>query len=619
MAKVNSASSDIIKSLATTAAKCQAQTSKTIRAEFRKKRSLINRCKDISSLIPFLADENDDVRCEALEAIGELDSPEVYEILAKALEDPLETFRQQAIEIAADKKLVDVLVKALHDASAEVRESAIWNLTSFYQEPAIVDPLINILRSPDEPSGCRGAAVSVLKNVDDERIIDLFLEQLEDESVDYLAAEALAKYHDPRGFDSLLRVTESGSKPARIAAARGVTKRPDERALAPLLKMLAESDQEYKAAAAWSLGLLGRRLPEVCPHQWQAAVSTAEPLLCEAYGSDDEKLREGVLFALGEIRSLRAVDLTRTALADSSSGVRFQAFYNLEKLQDRSFVGPLIKLLDDDELLPDVLGALGVLGEKAAIEHIVPFLERDEFEVQVKAAKALLQLGDRRGWPILVSALADEDWDWSTFDRAVVADVMMAFDKIAAKEVFLELLQSFDLDHPSDYQLFVSMVRGIGESGDQGAIGPLSLFLDHQYDTSVQAIVADSLLNLGDPRGWDILAAALGEDCWFGPQSVIREDFLASMNNYDRAATVDAVLNALPSCKPTRDLDRYLMEKMIDILVDAQDSRAVEHLQSLQSCKFMGRKASEALKLLGCRKSTLENKTGQKAKSCEAN
>lgn len=575
-----------------------AKESKNLRQRTKEISTLIERCNDLASLRKLLDTRDDEIRCSAIRAIGKLDSPEVHSLLDTAITDASPGFRLAAVEAIKDGKRIDLLLKALQDESSDVRERAIWGLHTC-KDPRTVNPLINIMCDPDEFWRCRVSAVSALRGHDEPRIADLFYKNLEDETIGEFAARELGNMRDPRGYELLLAAIVHGTKAARMAAVGGITDYADERALAPLLTMLAESDMGMKREAACGLAYFGRNLREKITYPDETTAWSAEAPLCEAFACDDEEVRESVLFALGEIGSPRAVEVTLLALGDSSARVKSAAIRNVEKLNDRRLATRLIPLLDDDDVRDEVIDALGVLGDATAINSMANYLEDDDVEVKIAAAQCLVKLGDRRGWPILASALTDRESDWTGFNRAVVADVMHKFDATAAFDVFLELLPTLDLDHDSDYQVFTTVADALGNSGDPRAIAPLFEFLDDEYTLDFQAVAAQALLGLGDTRGWNILVTALTNNCWIGPQMYIRRNFLTAMVRHDKKASGEVILQTMPLCNPANEFDRNLMELMVEILAGWNDPRAIEMLQKYSNCKWIGKKAAEALELLG--------------------
>jgi HEAT repeat protein len=558
--------------------------SKKSRQRAKEITALIEKCNDLTSLRKLLDNSNDEIRCSAIHAIGKLDASEVYSLLETAITDPSPSFRLAAVEAITDGKYTDLLLKALQDESSDVRERGIWSLQTC-RDTRAVGPLINIMCDPDEFWRCRVSAVSALGGYDEPRIADLFYKNLEDETIGEFAARELGNMRDPRGYELLLAAMVHGTKAARMAAVGGITDYADERALAPLLTMLAESDLDMKREAAYGLAYFGRNLREKIPYPGETAAWSTEAPLCEAFACEDEEVRENVLFALGEIGSPRAVEVTLIALGDSSARVKSAAIRNVEKLNDRRLATRLIPLLDDDDVRDEVMGALGDLGDTGAINPVANYLDYDDFEMKIAASKCLVKLGDRRGWPILVSALTDRESDWTGFDRAVIADVMHGFDATAAFDVFLELLPTLDLDHDSDYQVFMTVVGALGNSGDPRAIAPLFEFLDDEYTLDFQAVAAQALLNLGDARGWHILATALTRNLWSGPQMNIRRKFLTTMVRYDKEAAGEVILQTMPLCNPANEDDRNLMELMVETLAGWNDPRAAEMLQKNGNCK----------------------------------
>jgi HEAT repeat protein len=64
---------------------------------------------------------------------------------------------------------------------------------------------------------------------------------------------------------------------------------------------------------------------------------------------------------------------------------------------------------DSAEIRPDLIEALGKIGDRAAVNSIISRLNDDNLSVRGKAIEALGKLGDRRAVPALVSVLEQKD------------------------------------------------------------------------------------------------------------------------------------------------------------------------------------------------------------------
>lgn len=143
-------------------------------------------------------------------------------------------------------------------------------------------------------------------------------------------------------------------------------------------------------------------------------------------------------------------------------------------------------------------GALGSLHAKAAVPELVDALGRRDFRRYV-AAWALGEIAEPKAVPALVAALGDEDVEVSKYaTRALVK-----FGP-AAVPALLGALGS-DSSRVRRYA-----VRALGEIRDARAVDAL-LGLRGRVDDDV---LMWGLGRLGDPRGFDVLAAAAASGEW---------------------------------------------------------------------------------------------------------
>ncbi len=102
-------------------------------------------------IVEMLADEDADVRSEAVGAISKLEDPRVVDILIEILEDSDASVRKMAINYLSakkDPKVADALIRMFDDEDFDVREFAAEMLCKIGNSGAI-DPIIKILKAHD--------------------------------------------------------------------------------------------------------------------------------------------------------------------------------------------------------------------------------------------------------------------------------------------------------------------------------------------------------------------------------------------------------------------------------------------------------------------------------------
>lgn len=163
---------------------------------------------------------------------------------------------------------------------------------------------------------------------------------------------------------------------ARIAAVEVLFHDPDESAIAPLGRVLADADPRVRRGAAVALGEMGR--------------IAARP------GQSNDVGGSAAAQLLGR-------------LDDPDTAVRVAVIDSLARLGDRRAVLPLVSKIQDNEVEVRiaVVRALGVVGDPRASSAVLLAARDRDAEVRVQAARALGVLGDPGAIPSLV-ALSEE-------------------------------------------------------------------------------------------------------------------------------------------------------------------------------------------------------------------
>lgn len=243
----------------------------------------------VAALTGALRDADDEVRREAVGALGQIRAQSAAVPLAEALGDKDGEVRAQAAfalgQIRAETAVAP-LVAALADTDAEVRQQAVFALGQIRAKTS-VEGLIGALR-------------------------DVNVE------VRQQAAFALAQIRDPRSVAPLS--TALGDREAEVRQqavfALGQIRAPE--AAGALAKALKDTDAEVRQQAAFALG--------------QLRAVEAVPGLIAALGDESAEVRQQAAFALGQIRDERAADPLTAALKDKDADVRRQAAFALGQL-----------------------------------------------------------------------------------------------------------------------------------------------------------------------------------------------------------------------------------------------------------------------------------------------
>ena len=183
-----------------------------------------------------------------------------------------------------------------------------------------------------------------------------------------------------------------------LALAVGRLQSPPPDAIGHLVAALDDPDGETRISVIWALAALG-----------DASVTLK---LAELYVSDDAGIRKMAVYALGSLPGEAQLGTLRTALADPTPDVRWNAAAALARRGDRQSVPVLRRMLDRDyvertvtpspeadnnlvgEVMVSGLEAVGLLRETTLRARVVELSRGDQsLRVRQAALEALEQIG----------------------------------------------------------------------------------------------------------------------------------------------------------------------------------------------------------------------------------
>ncbi|HJR77051.1 MAG TPA: HEAT repeat domain-containing protein [Nitrospiraceae bacterium] len=251
-----------------------------------------------------------------------------------------------------------------------------------------------------------------------------------------------------------------------------------------------------------------------------------------------------------------------SALEDEDWGVREDAAAALGRLKDARAVGPLTRLLRDEDraVRQAAIGALASIGEPA-VEALGHCLHDGSLQVQEAASEILAGIGDQRVFDPLVRALGSTDW----IVRMHAAKALGRMKEPGAVPSLIPLLQD--------------KVKAVREeaAGALAAIGTASIpslvqALRHE-EWLVRLHAVEALGKLRTPEAVEPLLFALFND----RDSAIREDIVRALGDIGDAGAVEFLFKVLdePGLRPLA----------VEALGKIRDSRAVPVLQDIAAGK----------------------------------
>lgn len=164
----------------------------------------------VPEILPSLADHSENVRFEAVRALGKVGGGEAVKNLVRmARKDPADFIRREAVRAlrtagVGQPGILDVALKGLRDRSREVRVQSARLLGSFLDRSSIL-PLLKAMADPHW--GVRESAENALLNFGRDAV-DLLIEALKSPSwtTRFRAARLLGEIGDPRAISPLTAI-----------------------------------------------------------------------------------------------------------------------------------------------------------------------------------------------------------------------------------------------------------------------------------------------------------------------------------------------------------------------------------------------------------------------------
>ena len=459
----------------------------------------------ISFLLLRLEDENEDLRREAVQALGELGNASeiVINALLLRLQDENSRVRRQALQALvrlgnASEALISALLLRLEDEDKSVRSLAAGILIHLGNtSEALITGLL--LRLEDEDKSVRSLAAGVLSNLGNasEALISALLLRLEDgdKSVRVLAAGILSNLGNASEavISTLVLRLEDVDKSVRVLAAGALSNlgNASEAVISTLLLYLEDVDKSVRREAARGLAKLGNA---------SEAVMTALLLRLE---DGDEWVRGEVIEALGRFgnASEAVISSLLLRLKDGDKSVRREAIEALSKLGNASeavISALLLHLEDEDESVRrEAARGLGKLGNtsEAVISSLLLRLEDGDKLVRYQTTEALSKLGNASEAVISVLLLRLEDED--EWVRGETTEALGNLGNASESVISALLLR---LEDEKDWVRY-SVVEALGKLGlKSGEVLPAVVqWIDRPQDTAYVGSGIDVL--------WDLAAS----------------------------------------------------------------------------------------------------------------
>jgi HEAT repeat protein len=219
-------------------------------------------------------------------------------------------------------------------------------------------------------------------------------------NVPFRASEAFLYMTDTDACIEALLTTLNERGPARpLQYLLNQYQVPKEQTLAPTVRRLSDPNPAIRAAAAGALG-----------QHHELGDAALDPLL-GALKDEDPQVRRAVAGALYNYRMPRASQALLAATEDPDESVRETAARVLGNTQVAAAIPRLRELMEDTRMVArDAVDALVSIGTPEAAEALRSGLQLQEEQIRVRAAIALLRLGDDSTRELIAKALEGGDW-----------------------------------------------------------------------------------------------------------------------------------------------------------------------------------------------------------------
>jgi HEAT repeat protein len=411
--------------------------------------------------------------------------------------------------------------------------------------------------------------------------VSLQIARLKSPNVDLrrYAADALAKFADPRSTDALIAALGEQDSQVRAGAATGLGKLKSPTAVAPLISLLNDPDENVTTAAAMALAEIHdpRAIApliailskiNVAPMALiQFGPAVVEPLLAAA-GSDDSAVRSSAIETLSLTHDPRAIPVFTAALKDPDGAVRQLALLSLQSSNAPNYLDALRATLKDPDPTTRAI-ALRASGDLPTAESIqVAIAALHDPDPSVKSAASVYlkpaQANDPQVAQGLIALVEDRDANvsWSALNTLATSrdpkavDAMLGFAQ--GKNPKVDPYQAMGL---------------LGKVKDPRAFDLLVATLK-STDSRMAMIAAEQLGDPGDARAVPALTAAAKSNV-----PVVASDAITSLGKIGSPA-VDALIGLLNQ--------PGLQAFVIDALANTHDKRAVPPLLALLATHYRG-------------------------------
>ncbi len=415
----------------------------------------------VRACLPFLKDQNDDVRYQAVLAMGEaLDFEEVENGLLLLLDDPNSEIQGLLIDLMGKSRSKNLVEKLLIDLSSDV-----------HSKKYLAVQILGRLKNPTAFKPLQG----LLEDKNDEVRAEAY------KSLD-------AIHIKPLSAEILLKGLADKSPVVRRAVARCIEADSGKKVEGVLFSSLNDPDPDVRLAAIETLGRIG-------------GASCIEALTAD-FANCDKRLRLAIIRAMGNIHDKKSTLFLMDILKQADPDLKRIALDSLSRIRDKRSVPNLIIALDDPDwsVRSAAIRALAQTGSIRATDtdRLLERLEDNEDIVKKEAILAIGQLNAKEAVNYILPLIHNEN---------LQLEVIETLERLGIPE-----LDFFcDFFKRSNTRLKCLLVDLLGRLADMRTVDFLSDVLRDEFFT-VRCRAARALGKLGDRKTTSVLLAAQKED-----------------------------------------------------------------------------------------------------------
>ncbi len=398
--------------------------------------------------------------------------------------------------------------------------------------------------------------------------------QHEDEKVRRYAAEDLGYDKVTEAIPHLVKGLEDGAISVSEACADALVKIGGEQVAEQIAPALATENVRLRNHASEIMNLLGE---------------PAVPVLAKLMESEDHDVRMFAIDNLVYISSKTSVNILIKALDDVNLNVAAAAANGLGKVGDDEHLEILERYLDSENWMKcAVLSGMGSLGNKKAIESILPLIQEDDLMIKMSAIQALSKLADNTILPELVNLLKEESLElFGTETLNVIYEIIASYPEVDYSYLFDDKLieAMMRLTTMGDIGCRLKAIEILGFS-DNEEIVPALIDLIKADGIDTRKSIVNSIVKI-DPQDLSSLKQYLEDnnatfeqkctalDC-IGRSSgkerfEIIKTFLSSKDETLPRITLDAIHNDFKPA-PIKEISSLLTSNIPEIRVSAADA-----------------------------------------------